>query len=161
MGEFLDFSYENFRYKLYVPSEYQEEKDTPLLVMLHGCEQDPDDFAAGTNMNELAEKENFLVLYPDMNHLFNPMDPAGYNPFGCWNWFLDKNQHRGEGHPRLINAIINQVKSRYRIDSGKVYAAGLSAGADSLAFLELPIQMYLAVSESVRDFPMMLRMYFF
>ncbi|MEH7484790.1 PHB depolymerase family esterase [Neobacillus drentensis] len=129
MGKFLNFSYKDFRYKLYVPSEYQAEKDTPLMVMLHGCEQDPDDFAAGTNMNELAEKENFLVLYPDMNHLFNPSNPAAYNPFGCWNWFLDKNQHRGEGHPKLINGMINQVKRTYSIDSSKVYAAGLSAGA--------------------------------
>ena len=129
MGEFLDFFYQDFKYKLYVPSEYQSDKETPLMVMLHGCEQDPDDFAAGTNMNTLAEKENFLVLYPDMNHLFNPSNPAGYNPFGCWNWFLDKNQHRGEGHPKLIYEIINEVKSKYRIDSSKVYAAGLSAGA--------------------------------
>lgn len=129
LGEFLDFLYEDFRYKLFVPSEYQAEKDTPLMVMLHGCEQNPDDFAAGTNMNGLAEKENFLVLYPDMNHLFNPWNPSGYNPFGCWNWFLDKNQHRGEGHPKLINAIINQVKSTYLIDSSEVYVAGLSAGA--------------------------------
>ena len=72
------------------------DKESPLLVMLHGCGQDPDDFAAGTNMNTLAEKEKFLVLYPDMNHLLNPTDLAGYNPFGCWNWFLDKNQHRGK-----------------------------------------------------------------
>ena len=128
MGEFLNFIYHDFKYKLYVPSEYNSDKESPLLVMLHGCEQDPDDFAAGTNMNKLAEKEKFLVLYPDMNHLLNPSDLAGYNPFGCWNWFLDQNQHRGKGHPKLIYEIINEVKSKYKIDSNKVYAVGLSAG---------------------------------
>jgi poly(hydroxyalkanoate) depolymerase family esterase len=128
LGEFLDFIYHDFKYKLYVPGEYNSDKESPLLVMLHGCGQNPDDFAAGTNMNTLAEKEKFLVLYPDMNRLLNPSDLAGYNLFGCWNWFLDKNQHRGKGHPKLIYEIINEVKSKYKIDSNKVYAAGLSAG---------------------------------
>lgn len=135
MGEFLDFSYEDFRYKLYIPSNYQPDSEFPLMVLLHGCDQNPNDFAAGTNMNELAEKENFLVLYPDMNHLFNPTNPDSYNPFGCWNWFLDKNQHRGKGHPKLINGIIEEVKGSYSIDSGRVYAAGLSAGASLACIL--------------------------
>ena len=135
MGEFLDFIYHDFKYKLYVPSEYNSDKESPLLVMLHGCGQDPDDFAAGTNMNTLAEKEKFLVLYPDMNHLLNPSDLAGYNPFGCWNWFLDQNQHRGKGHPKLIYEIINEVKSKYKIDSNQVYAAGLSAGGSLACIL--------------------------
>jgi poly(hydroxyalkanoate) depolymerase family esterase len=135
LGEFLNFIYQDFKYKLYVPGEYHSDKESPLLVMLHGCGQDPDDFALGTNMNSLAEKENFLVLYPDMNHMFNPSDLAGYNPFGCWNWFLDNNQHRGKGHPKLIYEIINEVKSEYKIDSDKVYAAGLSAGGSLACIL--------------------------
>ncbi|WP_191090499.1 extracellular catalytic domain type 1 short-chain-length polyhydroxyalkanoate depolymerase [Niallia endozanthoxylica] len=135
MGEFLNFVHQGYKYKLYVPGEYHIEKQYPLLVMLHGCGQNPDDFAAGTNMNEQAEKENFLVLYPDMNHPLHPRDPAGYNPFGCWNWFLDKNQHRDEGHPKLIYEMIHEVKSEYNIDSNKVYAAGLSAGGSLACIL--------------------------
>lgn len=135
MGEFLDFIYQDFKYKLYVPSEHRWDKESPLLVMLHGCGQNPDDFATGTRMNTLAEKENFLVLYPDMNHPFNPLDPAGYNPFGCWNWFLDKNQHRGEGHPKLIFQMINEVQSNYSVNSNKVYAAGFSAGGSLACIL--------------------------
>jgi len=65
--------------------------------------------------NTLAEKENFLVLYPDMNRHFKPSDMTGYNPFGCWNWFFDNNQHRGKGHPKLIYDIINEVKGTYNI----------------------------------------------
>ena len=131
MGEFLDFSFNNHKNKLFVPSSYHSEQETPLMVMLHGCGQNPDDFAKGTNMNILAEEENFLVLYPDMNRHFKPSDMTGYNPFGCWNWFFDNNQHRGKGHPKLIIDMINEVKDQYNIDSDKVYAAGLSAGASS------------------------------
>ncbi|WP_071392901.1 extracellular catalytic domain type 1 short-chain-length polyhydroxyalkanoate depolymerase [Bacillus tuaregi] len=135
MGEFLDFVYENFNYKLYIPSIYHGDQELPLLVMLHGCGQNPDDFAAGTRMNELAEKEAFLVLYPDMNHHLDPREPSAYNPFGCWNWFLDKNQHRGEGHPKLIYGMILEVGRTYRIDSVRVYAAGLSAGGSMACIL--------------------------
>lgn len=135
MGEFLNFNHQEFKYKLYVPSDHHLDKESPLLVMLHGCGQNPDDFAAGTNMNTVAEKEHFLVLYPDMNHPFNPLDPTGYNPLGCWNWFLDKNQHRGEGHPKLIFEMINEVKSKYRVDSNQVYAVGFSAGGSLACIL--------------------------
>ena len=151
MGEFLDFIYDDFKYKLYIPSNIMQIQESPLMVMLHGCEQNPDDFAAGTNMNTLAEQENFLVLYPDMNHHFNPSDPTGYNPFGCWNWFLDKNQHRGKGHPKLIYEIINEVKGTYNIDSDRVYAAGFLQADRSPVFLASPIQMYLAALAFVRD----------
>ncbi|WP_428912396.1 extracellular catalytic domain type 1 short-chain-length polyhydroxyalkanoate depolymerase [Niallia sp. Krafla_26] len=135
MGEFLDFIYQDVKYKVYVPGDYHEAQEYPMLVMLHGCGQNPDDFAIGTNMNTLAEKEKFFVLYPDMNKFFNPTNLAGYNPYGCWNWFLDQNQHRGNGHPKLIFEIIQEVKRKYTIDSNRVYAAGLSAGGSLACIL--------------------------
>lgn len=135
MGEFLDLIYHDFKYKLYVPGECNLEKESPLLVMLHGCGQNPEDFAIGTNMNTLAEKEKFLVLYPDMNQFFNPANLAAYNPYGCWNWFLDHNQHRGKGHPKQIYEIINEVKRTYKIDVDQIYAAGLSAGGSLACIL--------------------------
>ncbi|MMZ55693.1 Esterase PHB depolymerase [compost metagenome] len=135
MSNFLKYTYEGFTYKLYVPSGYKAGSNVPLLVMLHGCKQDPDDFAAGTRMNDLAERENLIVLYPAMSHLFNPFDPAKSNPQGCWNWFLDYNQHRREGHPKVIKGMVDDVKCNYSIDSNKVYAAGLSAGAAMASIL--------------------------
>ena len=50
-------------YKLFVPSTFNGNA-LPLVVMLHGCDQTPDDFAAGTQMNAMAEEQNFLVAYP-------------------------------------------------------------------------------------------------
>jgi poly(hydroxyalkanoate) depolymerase family esterase len=121
-GSFTEYYYgSNFYFKVYVPSSYQAGTKVPLMVMLHGCLQDPDDFAAGTRMNALAEEKNFIVLYPEMNIFANANQ--------CWNWFYDYNQHRGSGEPAIIKGMVDWVKSRYSIDSSRVYVAGLSAGA--------------------------------
>lgn len=121
-GTFTEYYYgSNFWFKVYVPSTYQSGTSVPLMVMLHGCLQNPDDFAAGTRMNQLAEEKNFIVLYPEMN--------VYANSNMCWNWFYDYNQHRGSNEPAIIKGMVDQVKGAYSIDNSRVYVAGLSAGA--------------------------------
>lgn len=120
-GTFTSHSYNGRTYKLYVPSGYKSGTSTPLVVMLHGCTQDPDQFASGTGMNELAETENFLVLYPQQT--------SSANQNACWNWFDTAHQSRGSGEPALITGMVNEVKSKYSVDNNKVFVTGLSAGA--------------------------------
>jgi poly(hydroxyalkanoate) depolymerase family esterase len=107
-------------YRLYVPSRYTAEP-MPLVVMLHGCKQTAEDFAAGTEMNELAEEGGFLVAYP--------AQPAKANGSNCWNWFDPQHQARGHGEPALIAGIVSEIRRDYRIEERRVFAAGLSAGA--------------------------------
>ena len=109
-------------YKLYVPSNYQgkENKPTALVVMLHGCTQDPDDFATGTQMNALAEETGCLVVYPSQSRQANSSR--------CWNWFNAVDQRRGEGEPSLIADMTQAVMASYSVDADQVYVAGLSAG---------------------------------
>jgi len=113
-------------YKLYIPPGAGG-CALPLVVMLHGCTQNPDDFAAGTAMNALARAEGWYVLYP--------AQAAKANPQRCWNWFKHNHQVRGQGEPALIAAMTQAVLRQYEIDSDRVYVAGLSAGGAMAAIL--------------------------
>jgi poly(hydroxyalkanoate) depolymerase family esterase len=113
-------------YRLYIPSRYAGQP-LPLIVMLHGCKQTPDDFAAGTQMNRLAEERDCFVLYPAQS------DAANHSR--CWNWFRREDQVRDRGEPSILAEMTRSVVDRYKIDAGKVYVAGLSAGGAMAAVM--------------------------
>ena len=113
-------------YKLYIPPGAGA-RPLPLVLMLHGCTQNPDDFAAGTAMNALACAHGFYVLYPAQS--------AKANPQRCWNWFKHNHQARGHGEPALLVGITQEVMRTHLIDSERVYVAGLSAGGAMAAIL--------------------------
>ncbi|WP_110515093.1 extracellular catalytic domain type 1 short-chain-length polyhydroxyalkanoate depolymerase [Herpetosiphon llansteffanensis] len=108
-------------YKLWVPTNYSASTPTALVVMLHGCTQTPDDFARGTEMNNLADAQTFLVLYPEQ--------PTSSNANRCWQWWDAQHQARGAGEPSLIAAMVTTVQSSYNVDPNRRYVAGISAGA--------------------------------
>lgn len=108
-------------YRLYVPpTQPGQPALRPLVLMLHGCTQDADDFAAGTHMNALAREAGVLVLYPEQTQRANAQR--------CWNWFKPQHQQRGRGEPALLASLTQQVMAEHGGDAARMYVAGLSAG---------------------------------
>ena len=109
-------------YKLYVPPSAAGDAiaPRPMVLMLHGCTQDPADFAAGTQMNTLARELGVVVVYPAQAQRANAQS--------CWNWFKPQHQQRGRGEPALLVALTASVMAENHVDPARVYVAGLSAG---------------------------------
>lgn len=113
-------------YRLFVPSSLP---DGPkgLILMLHGCTQNPDDFACGTDMNSHAERHGLILVYPHQSR--------AHNAQGCWNWFRPEDQRAASGEAALLAALAREVRAEFAVPEGAVYAAGLSAGGAMAATL--------------------------
>lgn len=110
-------------YKIYIPAR------TPkgLILMLHGCNQTPDDFAIGTHMNALAEKHGLVIAYPAQT--------KRHNAAACWNWFQPEDQARGHGEPAVLASLARKLAGEFGVSRQMVFVAGLSAGGAMAAIL--------------------------
>ena len=123
-----DCTFGSLDYKLYLPAcSATAVLPLPVLVMLHGCGQTPDDFATGTGMNALAEELGIIVVYPAQDRR------AQQNR--CWNWYRRGDQGRVAGEPALLASLMRDVLSTSPADPARVYVAGLSAGASMALIL--------------------------
>jgi poly(hydroxyalkanoate) depolymerase family esterase len=113
-------------YLVYVPKGRTRWSRAPLVVLCHGCRQTPEEFAQGTRIAELADRQGFVVLLPRQK------DSA--NPWRCWNWF-DLRTMQGKGEAAIIAAQIRSVRRRYRCDRKRVLVAGMSAGGAMAAVM--------------------------
>jgi poly(hydroxyalkanoate) depolymerase family esterase len=109
----------DLNYRLYVPADH-ERRELALLLMLHGCTQNPEDFALGTRMNDLADEFGLVVAYPHQ--------PRSANSSGCWNWFDRRHQHRGSGEPAKLAGLAQSLATEFGLGRERTFVAGLSAG---------------------------------
>jgi poly(hydroxyalkanoate) depolymerase family esterase len=123
----FDCGYGGRDYRLYIPAAAAEGRATGLVLMLHGCKQDPDDFATGTDMNSKAEAAGMVVVYPAQT--------TAANASRCWNWFSPADQRRGGGEAALLAALARSVAAEFEVPADAVFVAGLSAGGAMAAIL--------------------------
>jgi poly(hydroxyalkanoate) depolymerase family esterase len=109
---------------VYSPPNFN--KDAHLVVVIHGCLQSAESMALGTSWNQFADKNNLVVLYPQV--------PEGH-PISCWGWYLPENQKAGGGQLKLVMDQIHDTKKRYGLKNPSVYVAGISSGAITAAGL--------------------------
>ena len=122
LGSWREHSCAGGRFFVHAPDAIGSEP-VPLVVMLHGCTQSAAGFAAGTLMNDVADRHGFVVVYPEQSRDRNPM--------GCWNWFQPAHQRRGAGEPAFIAEAAQTVidaTADWNIDAERVFVAGMSAG---------------------------------
>ncbi|MGO8984656.1 MAG: alpha/beta hydrolase family esterase [Terriglobales bacterium] len=113
-------------FKLWVPAAL-EERARPLVVLLHGCTHGAEEMAEISGMNEIADANRFLVVYPEQTRAANLLK--------CWRWFHSKHQTRDAGEPSILAAVADQVCSTYNVDRDRVYVAGVSAGGAMASIL--------------------------
>ncbi|MCK7576077.1 MAG: PHB depolymerase family esterase [Chromatiales bacterium] len=124
-------------YALYVPAD-TDGAPRPLILMLHGCQQDAADVARLTRFNRLADELGFIVLYPSQSRTANAT--------GCWNWFLPEHQRPDQGEAALLAALTREIAVRHGADPHRLYVAGLSAGgAMALALAAIHPELFAAV----------------
>ena len=110
-------------YFVYTPKDYQVSRAVPLVLMLHGCTQSAAEFATATRMNQLADEQQFIVVYVQQTR--------NHHNYRCWNWYDPAHQHRGSGEPAILASIVYAVQkntAQWTIDPRRIYVAGLSAG---------------------------------
>jgi poly(hydroxyalkanoate) depolymerase family esterase len=112
-------------YALYLPVAPATTAGMPAVVMLHGCKQTAESFAAGTRMCRLAERSGFAVLFPEQ--------AKTAHAHRCWHWHGDATQSEAAAVVSLVDAIVRQ----HGFDRDRIYLAGMSAGAGLAAALAL------------------------
>ncbi|OXI79270.1 esterase [Burkholderia sp. AU31652] len=112
-------------YALYLPAAPATTAGMPVVVMLHGCKQSAESFAAGTRMCRLAERSGFAVLFPEQ--------AKTAHAHRCWHWHGDATQSEAAAVTSLVDAIVRQ----HGFDRDRIYLAGMSAGAGLAAALAI------------------------
>ncbi len=107
----------------YTPAALDRSRPAPLFVMVHGCNTTAEEQEAANELNEQAERDGFVVLYPDHDRR------TALHAIGCWNFETDTS--RASPDPAAIAAMVTDAIGRAspRIDPDRVYLSGMSSGA--------------------------------
>jgi len=115
-------------YLVYVPRGHARLRRRPLLVLLHGCRQTPEEIAAGTRITAFADEHDWVVLLP--------RQARDANSWGCWNWF-DHRTAAGKGEAAIVAAQVRAARRIYGAHPRRMFVVGMSSGGCLAAVLGL------------------------
>lgn len=144
-----------YPYLLYTPTSYRAERPAPLLVVVHGCQTTAQQEMALTLYNQLAEREGFVVLYPEVDEIGRQL-PGPLNQ--CWKFFSPPAYFRDNSDPAAIADMTRDVMSTRAVDAERVYLVGVSAGGlmasvGAAAYSDLYTAVGLVASAGYADGP--------
>ena len=100
-------------YRYYVPSSYDPDQPTPLMVVLHGHPDTAVGISLITQMNPVAEENGFIVAYPN----------------GIGNgWYYLPGQEEQIPDEQFLRDMIDEMALDLNIDRNRVYVTGFSNG---------------------------------
>jgi poly(hydroxyalkanoate) depolymerase family esterase len=147
---FMAKSYSGSRdreYQVFVPSTYTGQDPVPMVMVLHGCRQTEVNMINETRFKDLAERDNFIVVYPFITSY------DGLRDTNCWGFFLDQHIHKGAGEVEDLHQIALEVEAEFKIDPNRRYVTGLSSGAGMSVALAVAQSAYFAAAGSVEGLP--------
>jgi poly(hydroxyalkanoate) depolymerase family esterase len=137
------------QYQVFVPSAYTGQSPVPMVMVLHGCNQNETNMINETRFKDLAERDNFIVVYPFItSYPFLP--PRLPN---CWGFFIDEQIHKGAGEVEDLYQIALEVEAAFKIDPNRRFVTGLSSGAGMAVDLAAARNEYFAAAGSVEGLP--------
>jgi len=109
-------------YLVHIPSDYNPQKPLPLVVVIHGAFDTAQGMEKFSGFSDLADREGFIVMYP------NGMGIFGY--FQHWNagHCCGKAASDNVDDVGFVAAAIEDVRTRLKIDSDRIYMVGFSNG---------------------------------
>jgi polyhydroxybutyrate depolymerase len=112
-------------YRTYVPASINPEEAVPLVIGLHGGLGTSAQFEGNSGLDDLAESNHFIAVYPD--GIGNQPDGTG---FQTWNggYCCGPAATQAIDDVGFVRELIHTIKDTYKIDSKRVYAMGHSNG---------------------------------
>ena len=121
------------QYQLYTPSSFHRQRIKKIVVMLHGCISNPEEFLRSSRFDQKSEREGFAVLLP--------IQPKGSNLVNCWNWYAPLNFLKNLNplfdlnEMDIVLKIMDQVQEELGVEERDTYGVGISAGGAMLSNL--------------------------
>ena len=128
-----------YTYSTAIPSGYSADNPTPIVVLFHGLGGNGEQAAFGSGYADLAEQENFVLVYPD------GLDTRGVGA----NWELLQLDEEGRDDVEFTRAMLEDVKQLVCVDENRIYSTGMSNGGFFSAVIACELSDVFAATFSV------------